>query len=207
MFQCCTRWEHVEETPYLIDIDPAERDGSPFGELEDESAGATGDEGPAEGESPVDLDLSLEDWDNVNDELDDFLNGTDTDDDDNECDSDSIRSDNSTASDAKQNEKKRKRGTKSTDVSDAEESDNSSASKLQHRKKRTMERVTSLTNVTTLEKSSGLPSPDTTGPEEGQGDDEEKVLNGVAPDLQEDYDDGLEAELLAGFDNSDDETS
>jgi RNA polymerase II subunit A-like phosphatase len=64
-----------------------------------------------------------------------------------------------------------------------------------------------LTNVVIADKSSGLPSPETTGPEEGQGDDEEKVsgTNGVAPDLQEDYDDGLEAELLAGFGDSDDE--
>jgi RNA polymerase II subunit A-like phosphatase len=70
-----------------------------------------------------------------------------------------------------------------------------------------MERVTSLTNVVIADKSSGLPSPETTGPEEGQGDDEEKApeTNGVALDLQEDNDDALEAELLAGFGDSDDE--
>jgi len=209
MFQCCTRWEHVDEKPYMIEIDPAERGGSPFGELEDESIDATGDEEPEEpAESPM-LDLTAETWDEVNDELADFLNETDTDEENNESDSDSIRSDTSTASDAKQNIKKRKREPKSTDVSEAEESDSSttSVSKLQRRKKRTMERVTSLTNVETLEKSSGLPSPETTGPEEGQGDDEEKApeTNGVAPDLQDDYDDGLEAELLAGFGESDDE--
>jgi RNA polymerase II subunit A-like phosphatase len=76
-----------------------------------------------------------------------------------------------------------------------------------------MERVTSLTNVVLAEsKSSGLPSPETTGPEEDQGDEvdgEEKVLNleanGTAPDLQDDYDNGLEAELLAGFEDSDEE--
>ncbi len=70
-----------------------------------------------------------------------------------------------------------------------------------------MERVTSLTNVVTAEKSSGLPTPEATGTEEAQGDGEVKAPeeNGVAPDLQEDYDDGLEAELLAGFDSDDGE--
>jgi RNA polymerase II subunit A-like phosphatase len=208
MFQCCTRWEHVEEAPYLIEIDPAERDGSPFGELEDDSMGATGDdepEGPAE--SPVSLDLTEENWESFDAELAEFMNETDTDE-ENESDSDSVRSDKSTTSDANPN-KKRKRETKSTDVSEAEESDAStpSASKLQRRKKRTMERVTSLTNVTTLAKSSGLPSPETTGPEEGQAEDDEKgpETNGVGPDLQDDDDDALEAELMAGFGASDDE--
>lgn len=210
MFQCCTRWEHVDETPYTIEIDPVERGGSPFGELEDESINATGDEEPEDPvESPVELDLTADNWASVDDELADFLNETDTDDEHNESDSDSARSDNSTASDAKQNKKKRKRTTNSTDVSEAEESDSSigSASKLQRRKKRTMERVSSLTNVVTADKSSGLPSPETTGPEEGQGDEEEKnpEANGVAPDLQEDYADALEAELIAGFGDSDDD--
>jgi RNA polymerase II subunit A-like phosphatase len=206
MFQCCTRWEHVDEAPYTIEIDPAERGGSPFGELEDESINATGDEEPEEpAESPVALDLTADNWASVDDELADFLNETDTDDEHNESDSDSVRSENSTVSDAKPNKKKRKRTTNSTDISEAEESDSSvtSVSKLQRRKRRTMERVTSLTNVVTADKSSGLPSPETTGPEEGQGEDEEKVpgANGVAPDLQDDYDDALTAELIAGFDD------
>jgi RNA polymerase II subunit A-like phosphatase len=157
-------------------------------------------------ESPVTLEMTADSWASVDDELADFLNGTDTDDDQEESDSESIRSDNSTASDAKQNKKKRKRSTNSTDVSEAEDSDSSvtSKSRLQLRKKRTLERITSLTNVLTADKSSGLPSPETTGPEEDQGDDEKKPshANGVAPDLQQDYDDALEAELLAGFGDS-----
>ncbi|KAH7091031.1 hypothetical protein FB567DRAFT_625630 [Paraphoma chrysanthemicola] len=210
MFQCCTRWEHVDETSYIIPIDAAERGGSPFGELEDESIGATGDEEAEErAESPVELDLTADTWASVDDELADFLNETDTDEDNNESDSDSVRSDTSTAEEAKHNKRKRKRSTKSADVSEAEESDGSatSVSKLQRRKKRTMERVTSLTNVVTADKSSGLPSPETTGPEEDQGDEEEKALptNGVAPDMQDDNDDALEAELLAGFGDSDEE--
>lgn len=209
MFQCCSRWEHVDETPYLIEVDPAERGGSPFGDFDDESIGGTGDEETEEPvDSPVTLDLTADNWASVDDELADFLNETDTDEENNESDSDSIRSENSTVSDAKSTKRKRKRTTNSTDVSEAEESDNSttSTSKLQRRKRRTIERVTSLTNVVIADKSSGLPSPETTGPEEDQGDEEEgpqPEANGVAADLQEDYDDGLEAELLAGFGDSD----
>ena len=232
MFQCCSRWEHLDETPYLIELDPAERTGSPF--ADDDSINATGDEdGEEPAESPVTLDLSAGNWESVDDEFDEFMNETDTDG-ENESESDSGRSDNSVnpKSDSN-NKKKRKRTNGSVDTSEAEESDSSttSTSRLQRRKKRTMERVTSLTNVVTAEKSSGLPSPDATGPEEGQGEEKEGGLDeapeggveggseagleegqevgreekGEAPDLQEDYDDGLEAELLAGFGDSDDD--
>lgn len=211
MFQCCTRWEHVDETPYLIEVDPAERGGSPFGESEDGSMGATGDEETGEGaESPVELDhIDASSWNNIDDELNEWLEASSDDDEGLNSDSDSAHSDNSTILEGKQARKKRKRDTRSTDVSEAEESDASvtSTSKLQRRKKRTLERVTSLTNVITADKSSGLLSPDTTGPEEGQADDEDKPaeLNGSAPDLQEDYDDGLVADLQAAFDDSFDE--
>jgi RNA polymerase II subunit A-like phosphatase len=243
MFQCCSRWEHLDETPYLIELDPAERTGSPF--ADDDSINATGDEDGEElAESPVTLDLSANNWESVDDEFDEFMNETDTDG-ENESESDSGRSDNSANSKSGPNKKKRKRTNGLVDTSEAEESDSSttSTSRLQRRKKRTMERVTSLTNVVAAEKSSGLPSPDATGPEEGQGDDdegasggkdggkgeekfeeraeeeieakgeekieaksEEKIeAKGEAPDLQEDYDDGLEAELLAGFGDSEDD--
>jgi RNA polymerase II subunit A-like phosphatase len=205
MFQCCTKWEHVDEGPYLIESDPAERGGSPGPDPEDESING---EGEADGapQSPV-VDMSEETWAELDDELADFMNETDTDG-GSESEADSVRSENSTASEAKRTKTKRKR-TNSTDVSETEESDSNanSTSQLQRRKKRTMERVTSLATVVTVEKSSGLPSPETTGPEEGQGEDDETVpeANGVAPDLQDDYDDGLEAELLAGFGDSDGE--
>jgi RNA polymerase II subunit A-like phosphatase len=215
MLQCCSRWEHVDETPYIIETDAAERSGSPIADPEDESVDGTGDEAADDApHSPI-VEMSNDDWAQLDDELADFMNETDTDGGGSESDSDSVRSENSTVSDTKQQtaKKKRKR-TNSTDVSETEneESDssvNSTTSRLQRRKKRTMERVTSLTNVVTADKSSGLPSPETTGPEEdlGDGDEEEKnpEANGVAPDLQEDYDDGLEAELLAGFGDSDGE--
>ncbi|KAI0586387.1 FCP1, TFIIF-interacting CTD phosphatase, NLI-interacting factor [Pyrenophora tritici-repentis] len=206
MFQCCTRWEHVDETPYIIETDPNDRGGSPGPDLEDESVNGTGDEETEVPHSPI-VEMSEEVWAAVDDELAEFMDESDTDA-GSESDTDSVRSENSTVSETKQTLTKRKR-TDSTEVSEAEESDSSvnSTSRLQRRKKRTMERVTSLTNVVTAEKSSGLPSPETTGPEEEQGEDEEKApeANGVAPDLQEEDDEALEAELLAGFDDSDEE--
>lgn len=215
MFQCCSRWEHVDETPYLIQLDPAERSGSPF---EDDSINASGeDEGDDLADSPVTLNLSADNWNSVDDELADFLDGDDTDGDEHDSGSDSGRSDDSSASTTDKNKKKRKRTNgNTTDGSETEESDSSvtSTSRLQRRKKRTMERVTSLANVVTAEKSSGLPTPEATGTEAEavQGGDEEKAHGetgteekGVAPDMQEDYDDSLEAELLAGFDSDDEE--
>lgn len=197
----------MDETPYLIEIDAADRGGSPVPDLEDESINGTGDEEADEApHSPI-VEMSDEAWAALDDELAEFMDETDTDG-GSESDTDSVRSENSTMSDAKQTKKKRKR-TDSTEASETEESDASvtSTSRLQRRKKRTMERVTSMTNVVSAEKSSGLPSPETTGPEEEQGEDEDKMAeaNGVAPDLDEDYDDGLEAELLAGFGDSDGE--
>jgi RNA polymerase II subunit A-like phosphatase len=206
MFQCCSRWEHVDETPYLIEVDPAERGGTP---LEDDSIEASGDEeADALAESPISLDLNLQDWDGVDDEFEAFMDGDDTD--EGASGSESERSDDSTASTASKTQKKRKRTNgNTTDGSEAEESDSSiaSTSRLQRRKKRTMERVTSLTNVVSAEKSSGLPTPEATGTEavnlgvEKTGPEEKDV----APDLQDDNDDALEAELLAGFDSSDGE--
>lgn len=207
MFQCCTRWEHVDEAPFHIEVDATERSGSPFEDLEDTDVAVTGDEdGGDEAEDDVQLDMSAEKWQSLDNEFQDFMNESDDTDDNSNSDSESVRSDTSVATDGKQSKRKRKRKTTSTDGSEAEESDASvnSTSRLQRRKKRTMERVTSLTNVVTADKSSGLPSPETTGPEEGQGD-EDNVLDAAAvaqPDLEADYDDGLEEEMLQAFENS-----
>lgn len=203
MFQCCSRWEHVDETPYLIEVDPAERSNSPF---EDDSINASGEEEVDDlADSPVTLNLTADNWESVDDELAEFMDGDDTDTEP-VSGSDSERSDDSTVSTSDKNKKKRKRANGNTaDGSEAEDSDSSvaSTSRLQRRKKRTMERVTSLTNVVIAEKSSGLPTPEATGTEAVPAGDgkEGPEENGVAPDLQDDYDDSLEAELLAGFDS------
>ena len=196
MFQSCSRWE----------IDPAERGGTP---LEDDSIEASGEE-EVDGlaESPITLDLNPEEWGGMDDEFEAFMDGDDTD--EGPSGSESEQSDASRASTSSKTQKKRKRTNgNTTDGSEAEESDSSvaSTSVLQRRKKRTLERVTSLTNVVTAEKSSGLPTPEATCTEavnlgiEKTGPEE----NRVASDLQDDNDDALEAELMAGFDSSDGE--
>jgi RNA polymerase II subunit A-like phosphatase len=231
MFQSCSRWERVDETPYLIEIDPAERGTSP---LEDDSLNAS-DEDDADdlADDPITLNLTADSWNSVDDELAEFMQGDDDEDSEHPSESDGERSDSerseggrseggrsddSTASTSSKGQKKRKRSSNSngstTDGSEADESDTSvtNTSRLQRRKKRTMERVTPLTTVLTAEKSSGLPTPEATGPE-ATGPDAlpvEKAKagpedNGVAPDLAEDGDAALEAELIAGFENSDDE--
>ena len=200
MFQSCTQWERADEKPYLIALDDADRSGSPF--EEDDSLNVSGDEDGAEpAESPIAIDMSDDQWKSMGDELDDFLNESDGTEDASASESESGVSTNGTS------KRKRKRETDSVDNSEDEESDTSvnSASKLQRRKRRTMERVTSLNTVVNADKSSGLPSPETTGPEEEQGEDDGKLFDaqGQGADLDEvDYDDGFEAEMLAEFEKS-----
>lgn len=205
MLQCCTRWERVDETPYLIELDANDRSGSPFEDPDDDEFG----DGDA-AESPVELNMSDDKWQGMEDEFQDFMDdlSDDTEGENSNSDSESNRSDVNAQTDPKRQKMKRKRSTPSADASD-EESDASvsSTSRLQRRKKRTMERVTSLNNVVIADKSSGLPSPETTGPEEGQGEgDEEKELDPVGLVVEDsDADDGLEAEMMAQFEMSDDE--
>lgn len=203
MFQCCTRWEHVDETPYQIEIDSAERGGSPFEDLEDDDFGATGDEDEPL-ESPLPLDMSDDKWQSLGDEFQQFMDESDDTEDNSNSDSESVRSEANGQTDSKASAKKRKRITGSTEVSEAEESDASgdSSSKLQRRKKRTLERVTSLTNVMSADKSSGLPSPETTGPEEGQGDEDKDTDPAGLAAEDSDLDDDLEAEMMAEFERS-----
>jgi RNA polymerase II subunit A-like phosphatase len=223
MFQSCSRWERVDETPYLIEVDPAERGTSP---LEDDSLNSDEDEADDLADDPITLNLTADSWNSVDDELAEFMQGDDDEDSEHPSESDGERSDgerseggrsdDSTASTSSKTQNKRKRSSNgnTTDGSEADESDTSvtSTSRLQRRKKRTMERVTPLTTVLTAEKSSGLPTPEATGPEatgpEALPAEKAKAGpedNGVAPDLAEDNDAALEAELIAGFESSDEE--
>ncbi|KAK0644826.1 RNA polymerase II subunit A C-terminal domain phosphatase [Lasiodiplodia hormozganensis] len=165
--------------------------------------------------SPVDeQNLRLDDTDReeLEKELAEFLDESDTDGEAGDK-SDGFESDASVRSETsvKTLHKKRKRNAESTDNSETSDSDSNmtddgtvsvAGSKLQRRKKRALERVTSLTNVAIVEHSSGLPSPDTTGPEEGQGEEDASKLNQAEADED---DDALEAELLAEFEKDDDE--
>ncbi|KAF2640233.1 hypothetical protein P280DRAFT_490575 [Massarina eburnea CBS 473.64] len=206
MFQCCTRWEHVDEGPYLIEMDDADKNGSPIEDMEDDSIDVTGDEGADEAESPIQFDILDDDqWSSMNNELDDFLNESDTDG-GSASDSESVRSADGTRSEKTKTKRKRMTATEANDVSedDSDASVKSTSSRLQRKKRRTMERVTSLTNVENAEKSSGLPSPETTGPEEEHGDNEGKTFDpqGEGPDLDSDFDDGLEAAMMDEFEKS-----
>ncbi|KAF2012069.1 hypothetical protein BU24DRAFT_269124 [Aaosphaeria arxii CBS 175.79] len=211
MFQCCSRWEHLDEEPYIIEVDPAEREGSPIDDFEDTDVGASAEEdGAGETGEPLTLDIS---WESMDDELQAFMDESDTEDNSN-SDSESVRSDTSVQSETKRKGQKRKRAaTASAEASDADDSDASvnSTSKLQRRKKRTLERVTSLTNVVTAEKTSGLPSPETTGPEEEaiegelENDPDPAGLAQEDSDPEAEDDDEFAAEMLAEFRKSDSE--
>jgi len=203
MFQCCTRWERVEEEPYLIPVDDEGGDSPmPIDDFEDESVDVTGDEGP---DALEQIDIADDNWKSMADELDEFMNADSDSEDVSASDSESVRSTNSIQSDTVTASSKRKRGTESNDEGSESDASVSSISRLQRRKKRTLERVTSLTNVVNADKSSGLPSPETTGPEEEQGDEEGGETfdpQGQGADLNSDYDDGLEAEMMAEFERS-----
>jgi RNA polymerase II subunit A-like phosphatase len=76
MIQCCTRWERVDETPYFIEVDPAEHGGSPL--PEDDSIDSTGEDEDGTETPLINFDSAA--WASVDDELAEFLDGTDTED-------------------------------------------------------------------------------------------------------------------------------
>jgi len=207
---------------------------------EDEENGDTSDtlvtpagEGRPGEEDLVPVELKQTDWDDMQQQLDEFL-GSDvesdsesaqSDDDDgknsddasaDDMNTDGIDSDEPTPTDSA-----RKRKLADVDPSDEDDSDTSTASKsgskLQRRKKRALERVTSLTNVVNASKSphkseSGLPSPETTGPEE-EAQERANGTNGNNVGTEDgggngdDDDDGsdLEAEMMAAFEEEEEE--
>jgi RNA polymerase II subunit A-like phosphatase len=96
------------------------------------------------------------------------------------------------------------RATDEAEDSSAPSAENAAGSALQKRRKKASERTTGLANVTLPEKSSGLPSPEATGP-----DDEIEQVNGVDADDkgndEDDGDDDLEAMLWAEMNSPDDD--
>lgn len=201
MLHCCTQWVHADETPYLIEVDSADKIGSPLEDLEDSDMGPTDDED----NDDVALNLTEENWADLDAELEEFMNETETED-ENDSEAESVRSDSTANTDSKPLQRKRKRESGRDDESGTESdaSTSSTTSKLQVRKKRTMARVSSLTNVVTADKTSGLPSPETTGPEEEVGDEDEPIVEPAGIDIADnDYDDELEAEMMAEFEKDD----
>ncbi|OCK82778.1 hypothetical protein K432DRAFT_348320 [Lepidopterella palustris CBS 459.81] len=226
LLESFSMWERVDETPYIIEVDPAEQGphgvsggGSPFEDLEDGPLLSAEDDDPTntgdednegeDGEDDVEEELNLpgmsdEKWQSLGDEFQEFMDDSGDSGEESGSDSESTKSDasNQTSDTNRKNKKKRKRCSDSAETSEADDSDASvssaTGSKLQRKKKRVLERVSSLTNVVSADKSSGLPSPDTTGPDEEHGDEDDKG-NSAAEDVDdEDEDDAaLEAELMA----------
>lgn len=226
LVESLAQWKQVDEKPYLLDVDRSQQSGVPSDDPEngvgassseddraitgDELEDAYGDEdgdgaetddtdAPAELTAPLQP-LSPEDEKAMYDDLKEFLGSDDESDTESDGSDSSIPSTNSTPG-----KRKRKRNTDSANSTDAEDSDASVTdgvgSMLQRRKKQAMERTTSLTNVTSAEKSSGLPSPDATGPEEGQ----EAVREPVEGNESDDFDDAaLEAEMMAELEKESD---
>jgi RNA polymerase II subunit A-like phosphatase len=224
LFECFARWVHADEQPYLIEVDddnrpaealPREEFGSAFRLSEDEDGVEEETTHIDENEPPVspieDIIPGEGDWGDMDAELKEFM-GSDTED----SEDDGNNSDASNGSQLSTPEKKRKRDL-SDDEGDGEELDGVNGqpdSKLQRRKKRAMERTSSLTQVVVLtaEQSSGLPSPETTGPEEEEGDAESTAKTAQhgpgdsATALEdEDDEDAMERAMLAEFAREDDE--
>jgi RNA polymerase II subunit A-like phosphatase len=224
LLECFTRWEAVPEGPHSINVEREEHephDSLPFEELEDGSRlTPSEDEGaddailPSEVEevddepkSPVLDTLGAVNWADMEDEMADFYDSedddTEVDDDDEGMESDasgkSGRSSRSTSS----RKLKRKRTTESVNGDYEEAGESTSA--LQKRRKMAAERTTGLANVETLENPSGLPSPDTTGPEEDAGEKAKAQANGADGDAEDsDEDDDFAQAMMAELDRDSD---
>jgi RNA polymerase II subunit A-like phosphatase len=217
LIECFVRWEHVDEEPFKIEVEPDDRaadlddldyhssDGGQHGGLN----GVADDMDEEDDEPPISpisevLPTNQGDWDDMEDELDDYLNSSGSED----SDASGTESDASISS---KRSRKRKRARSDTG-SDGEAANGDAPngvngqpeSELQKRKKRAMERTTSLTQVANAEQTSGLPSPDETGPEEEEpGVAVKKDANPVAADEAGEDDDDLEALMMAEFEKGD----
>lgn len=221
LLECFSRWEHVDEGPYLIDFgrDSGPQDSLPFDDFDEGVTLTPSEDGGDVPELPDDMESeplspTFEtkgmDWNEADDELKDFM-GSDGESISDLSDSEAEASDSSIGSNksGRSQSRKRKRAPSSVDGTETGESldasdpsaENAAGSALQKRRKKASERTTGLANVTLPEKSSGLPSPETTGPDDevnGAGEDEEVEENGADEDEEadDDYDPELEAALL-----------
>jgi RNA polymerase II subunit A-like phosphatase len=207
LLECFSRWQHVEEGPHIIefDRDSGHHDSLPFDEL-DEGVTLTPSE---EGDEPGDLPEDLENeplsptfergelqWDDLDDEVKDFLGSDDESDFDDGSGSDTSNASNKSE---RSSTRKRKRASSSVDGGTGEEEaegdttvpSGEPGSNLQKRRKKAAERSTGLAHVTVADQSSGLPSPETTGP------DEENEKPSGADDVEdEDVDDEIFAKAF-----------
>jgi len=239
LFACVSQWERLDETPYLIEVEPeqkATRAISPIFDVgrnsvlsssEEEEDDTTKVDGDTNGSPPLHLDTAVptpaeeedqegslspgdqvtdEDWKAMMAEIDeasDTEDGTDGD-----------ESDVSQASD-KSVTKKRKRAASrpasqnSTDGESEGSANEATGSKLQRRKRRALERTSSLTNVAHAINGNGVgPSPSKLK-DVALGMETKTPISSKAPSEAgtDDSDDGLnaamEAELAAQLDAAD----
>jgi RNA polymerase II subunit A C-terminal domain phosphatase len=192
LFECFSRWTRVDEDQYII---PVEEDNRPIIALptadrpevilhlsDDEERGGMGDEDENElPESPIEEMLEDFNWDDFDDEINEMLESEGTQDSDLELDD---------APPPLLSEAEASRKRKLGDL-DEDAANGAGESRLQLRKKRAFGRTTSLTHVASAaEESGGLPSPETTAVEEGEGDDDEAGRE-------------MEREMLAAFEADD----
>lgn len=217
LFECFAKWERVDESPYLIEIEREtilSTDSLPHDQMPDALDFSDEEDPGTDAETPIPDDIpsdpivgppsnplgsprlpTNDDWADIDRELEEFIaSGSDMD----SGTEDELGDESDASLTATPDSRKRKRNISSTNDSDGEDSDasitansgttgNFSGSKLQRRKKQALDRNTSLSNVslaaTAKDSSSGLPSPDATGPEEHEADDG--------------FEDDLEAAMLA----------
>ena len=225
LLECFSKWEHVDEGPYLIEFgrDSGPQDSLPFDDFEEGVTLTPSEDGGEPAELPDDMEnepLSPTfetkgmDWNEADDELKDFMGSDGESDIDFESDSDASDSSVNSNKSGRSTSRKRKRapssvdGTETGEAQDASDpsADNAAGSALQKRRKKASERTTGLANVVLPEKSSGLPSPETTGPDdEVNGAAEEEAGEEDGAEEEEEDDDGgeLEAMLLAEMNSPD----
>ncbi|KIW05699.1 uncharacterized protein PV09_03559 [Verruconis gallopava] len=221
LYECFSRWEHVDEGPHTIefDRDAGHHDSLPFDEFEEGVILTPSEDGEEISDLPDDqegepLSPTFEkgemDWKEANDELKEFMGSDDESEFDEGSESDASNASISSSRSETQT-RKRKRTPSSVDGErEGEDADGSASggvngSALQKRRKKASERTTGLTNVTVASESSGLPSPETTGPEEGNG-----VANGAEDDMEEEVEgqgegEGEEDEDGGDIDEEDDD--
>jgi RNA polymerase II subunit A-like phosphatase len=214
LLQCFTQWAHVDEEPHLTLIEREEHgshDSLPFDDLEDGVILTPSENGGEDGVLPDGNEVLLSpiadqvDWGGLDEEFHDFfgdLDGDETEDGGEESDRESgAESDASTKSTSSRRGKRKRRTTSVDGTEDSEDLANGRlGSELQKRKKRALERTTGLANVSSADNPSGLPSPDTTGPEE---DAEKQPVNGDNSD--DEAEDDFEREMMAEFERQSNE--
>ncbi|RDI77527.1 hypothetical protein Vi05172_g12490 [Venturia inaequalis] len=226
LLECFVQWVAAPEGPHAIKVESDEHDSHdslPFEELEEASMLTPSEDGVAddailpseveeadeEPNSPVLDILENVEWGDLEDEMKDFYDSEDETeaDDDDEGNDEGMESDASgksgRSSRSTSSRKSKRKRTESINGDYEEVGESTSA--LQKRRKMAAERTTGLANVETLDNPSGLPSPDTTGPEEEAGEKTNAVSNGAEGEVgDDDDDDDFEQAMMAEFDKDSD---